>query len=266
MKKLIGYLTPCLPSKEFTIDLALSCSEAGLDGLELGLPFSDPVADGKIIEEASKKVLKNGFKLKDLFEISSSITKELEGNLKSNSKSNSEKNSKSMEIFWMGYANTFYKNDFENMLKNASLANASSFLIPDLPFEEAREYFELFEKYDKNLISFVSPNASEERLKKILKHSKGFIYLLAYLGITGANKPQEYNKDLILNLRDITSLPIFLGFGVDENNAKVKAKDVDGVIVGSAFVKNLLDESLNYQQKLKKITEQVKVIKEQINS
>ncbi len=253
MKKLIGYLTPCLPSKEFTVDLALSCQEAGLDGLELGLPFSDPIADGKIIEVASKKVLQNGFKLKDLFEISNSIN-------------NSQNNSNPMELFWMGYANTFYKNGFENMLKQAQQANVTSFLIPDLPFEEAKEYFELFEKYDKSLISFVSPNASEDRLKKILKNSKGFIYLLAYLGITGANKPQEFDKDLVLSLRKITTLPIYLGFGVDEFNARGKSKDVDGVIVGSAFVKNLLDESLNYQQKLKKISKQVQIIKEQINS
>ncbi|WP_024791115.1 MULTISPECIES: tryptophan synthase subunit alpha [unclassified Lebetimonas] len=241
MKKLIAYITCAYPDKNFTIDLINSLKENGVDGIELGIPFSDPVADGPIIQEADKRALENGFKMDDLFEVG-------------------EKTGNKIDTYWMGYFNNFYHKGYDFMVKKAKEANIKGFIIPDLPFEEAQYYESKFP-----LISFVAPTDSKERIKKILKNPKEFIYLVAYAGITGAAK-QEDLKEIIEYIKNITSTPLFIGFGVNEKTAKEKAKGVDGVIVGSAFIKILLDDSLKNSEKIKNISKTAKNIKEIINS
>ena len=115
MKKLVAYITTSLPDNNFTIDLAYKMQEAGVDTLELGIPFSDPVADGPIIEKANLMALNNGFKLKDLFEISSKIGKDI-------------------DTLWMGYLNPFFHYGMEKFLQNAQEYNIQGTIIPDLPF------------------------------------------------------------------------------------------------------------------------------------
>jgi tryptophan synthase alpha chain len=236
MKKLIAYITSAYPSKEFTIELIESLKE-WVDGVELGIPFSDPVADGKIIQEVNKRALENGYKIADTFEITQKIT---------------------IPTYWMGYFNNFYHKGFDFMAQKAKELGVRGFIIPDLPYEEAIEYEEKF-----NLISFVAPTDSKERIKKILSNPKEFIYLVAYAGITGADKKEDL-KEIIQYIKEITSTPLYIGFGVNEKTAREKAKDVDGVIVGSAFVKVLL-EDISDSEKIKKIQEKAKIIKEEIN-
>jgi len=144
------------------------------------------------------------------------------------------------------------------MVNKAKDFDVKGFIIPDLPYEEAVIYADKFP-----LISFVAPTDSEERIKKILKTPKEFIYLVAYAGITGAEKKEDLSG-IIKNIRNITNTPIYIGFGVNEKTAKEKAKNVDGVIVGSAFVKVLLEDISNFE-KIKKIKEKAKIIKEEIN-
>ena len=246
MKKLVAYITATYPNKEFTIDLALSLKDAGVDYLELGIPFSDPVADGPIIDEANQKALNNGFKIKDLFDISKKIAPNI-------------------PTLWMGYFNPFYHKGIDLFIQEAKKAQVKGFIIPDLPFEEALPYKEKIEKNGFSLIDFVAPTDSKERIEKIIKDAKEFIYMVAYAGITGASKSEDL-QEIITNVKEVTKTPLFIGFGVNEQNAKEKAKEVDGVIVGSAFIKVLLDNSLNYTQRIKKISQMAKNIKEQINS
>jgi tryptophan synthase alpha chain len=238
MKKLIAYITTGYPDKEFTIDLINEISEF-VDGIELGIPFSDPVADGPIIQEVNKRALENGYKIKDTFFVSEKIAKKI-------------------PTYWMGYFNNFYHKGYDFMVQKAKEYNIKGFIIPDLPYEEAIEYEEKFP-----LISFVAPTDSKERIKTILKNPKEFIYLVAYAGITGANKKEDL-REIISYIKEITKTPLYIGFGVNEKTAKEKAKDVDGVIVGSAFVKVLLEDISN-SEKIKKIKEKAKVIKEEIN-
>ncbi|MCK5110428.1 MAG: tryptophan synthase subunit alpha [Arcobacteraceae bacterium] len=245
MKKLVGFITSGLPENNFTVDLALSMKEAGVDTLELGIPFSDPVADGPIIEKASLKALENGFKLKDLFEVSSKIAPY-------------------MDTLWMGYMNPFFHYGMEKFLQKAKEFNIQGAIIPDLPYEEAKEYKDLFAKYDNALIDFVAPTDSLERIKTITANSSKFIYLVAYAGITGSGAKEDLTQ-VIENVRSCNTTPLYIGFGVDEKTAKEKAKDVDGVIVGSAFVKHLVDDSLSNREKISKITAIAKQIKEEIN-
>lgn len=246
MKSLVAYITAGFPSSNFTIDLALSLKEAGVDSLELGIPFSDPVADGPIIERANLEALKNGFKLEQLFEISDAIAKEI-------------------DTLWMGYFNSFYHRGFDNFSSRAKQSGVSGFIIPDLPHEEAVAYVPTMEKKDLALISFVAPTDSKERIKEVVEHSKKFIYLVAYAGITGSGASEDLSQT-IENIRAITTTPIHVGFGVDEKTAKDKAKGVDGVIVGSAFVKILLDDSISDGEKIKRISNSARIIKESINS
>lgn len=245
MKKLVGYITSSLPDSNFTIDLAYSMKESGVDTLELGIPFSDPVADGPVIEKANLIALNNGFKLKDLFEVSSKIGKDI-------------------DTLWMGYMNPFYHFGMEKFLQKAEEYNIQGTIIPDLPFEMAQNYEELFKKYNKSNISFVAPTDSEERIKEIVSDAKKFIYMVAYAGITGSGQKEDLSQ-IIENVRKYSQTPLYIGFGVDENSCKEKAQNVDGVIVGSAFVKHLIDDSLSNSEKIKKISLVAKEIKEKIN-
>jgi len=245
LKKLVGYITASLPSNSFTIDLAFNLKEAGVDTLELGIPFSDPVADGPVIEKANLIALNNGFKLKDLFEISSKIGNDI-------------------DTLWMGYMNPFYHYGIEKFLQKATEYNIQGTIIPDLPFEMAQNYENLFTKYNKANISFVAPTDSEERIKELVINAKKFIYMVAYAGITGSGQSEDLSI-IIKNVRKYSKTPLFIGFGVDEKTCKEKAKDVDGVIVGSAFVKYIIDDSLSNDEKIKKISTIAKEIKEKIN-
>jgi tryptophan synthase alpha chain len=245
LKQLVGYITSSFPDNNFTIDLALSMGENGVDTLELGVPFSDPVADGPVIEKANHLALEKGFKLKDLFEVSSAIAPKI-------------------DTLWMGYFNPFYHFGVEEFLIKADKFGVNGMIIPDLPFEEAKSYKDLFAKYDKSLIDFVAPTDSLSRIKTVTQNAKKFIYLVAYAGITGSGAKEDLTT-VISNIKSSSDTPVYIGFGVDENSAKEKAKGVDEVIVGSAFVKYLLDDSLNHTQKISKISSLAKEIKSKIN-
>ncbi len=245
MKKLVGYITASYPENSFTVDLALNMKEAGVDILELGIPFSDPVADGPVIEKANLLALQKGFKLKDLFEVSSKIAPNI-------------------DTLWMGYLNPFYHYGMENFMQKAKEFGISGEIIPDLPFEEALAYQKLAAKYEQALIVFVAPTHTKERIAQIVKDAKKFIYMVAYAGITGSGKSEDLTE-IIKTVKENTKTPLYIGFGVDEKTCKEKAIGVDGVIVGSAFVKHLIDDSLSYNEKINKICLIAKEIKGKIN-
>ncbi|AKF24254.1 tryptophan synthase susbunit alpha [Sulfurovum lithotrophicum] len=244
-KKLVAYITTGFPSLDFTVDAALALAEAGVDTLELGMPFSDPVADGPVIEAANLKALQNGFKLEHLFEASAKIAPHI-------------------DTLWMGYFNPFYHKGMDYFISRAKETGVHGFIIPDLPLEEAKPYKPALEADGLNLIDFIAPTDSKERIEQIVIDAKKFIYLVAYAGITGAGHSEDL-QPIISNIKECTSTPVYVGFGVDQNTAKEKAKGVDGVIVGSAFVKVLLDNTLSDTQKITKISAIAREIKEKIN-
>jgi len=245
LKKLVAYITTGYPSLDFTIEMALALAEAGVDTLELGMPFSDPVADGPVIEKANLKALQGGFKLEHLFEVSKQIAPHI-------------------DTLWMGYFNPFYHKGMDFFVEQAKQSGVKGFIIPDLPLEEARPYKPMMKKENLALIDFIAPTDSKERIKEIVSDAQKFIYLVAYAGITGSGQSEDL-QPIITSIKEYTETPVYVGFGVDQNTAKEKAKGVDGVIVGSAFVKVLLDDALNNSQKIKKIAILAKEIKERIN-
>jgi tryptophan synthase alpha chain len=153
----------------------------------------------------------------------------------------------------------------DHFVSKARESGVNGFMIPDLPFEEGIPYKPLIEEAGLSLIDFIAPTDSKARIDQIVTDAKKFIYLVAYAGITGAGKSEDLQQ-IVADIKSFTQTPVYVGFGVDQNTAKEKAKGVDGVIVGSAFVKVLLDESLSDTQKITKIAQIAKEIKEKINS
>ena len=245
MKQLVAYITSAFPDKNFTIDLAHTLCQNGVDTIELGIPFSDPVADGPLIEEANHLSLANGFKFTDLLDIT-------------------KQTANALDILWMGYFNSFYQQNLQKLLPLAKELGLHGTIIPDLPHEETLRYRELFSQNNLANISFVAPTDSKERIATITKDAKKFIYMVAYTGITGSGKDENL-KPFIENIKACSTTPVFVGFGVNEKTAKAKAKDADGVIVGSAFIKILLEKS-TYSQKIEKCSKLAGIIKEEINS
>jgi tryptophan synthase alpha chain len=164
----------------------------------------------------------------------------------------------------MGYFNPFYHKGIENFISKAKEAGVNGFIIPDLPLEEAKPYKPTIEAAGLKLIDFIAPTDTEARIKEIVHEAKKFIYLVAYAGITGSGKSEDL-QPIITKIKKYSKTPVYVGFGVDQNTAKDKAVGADGVIVGSAFVKVLLDEHLSNTQKIKKISNIAKEIKEKIN-
>jgi len=245
MKKLVAYITSAYPEKSFTVDLALALGENGVDSIELGVPFSDPVADGPLIEKANHKALELGFKFEHLLEISREITPKV-------------------DTLWMGYFNSFYQQDMQKLIPLAKEIGVNGFIIPDLPHEEAVVYKNLFDASSVANISFVAPTDTKERIKTVVSDAKKFIYMVAYTGITGAGKAE--NLQLFLNsIKTNTQTPVYVGFGVNAKTAKSKVEGADGVIVGSAFIDILLKNNLNYTQKIKECSELSEIIKNEIN-
>jgi tryptophan synthase alpha chain len=244
-KKLVGYITTGYPDKDFTIDLALSLGESGVDSLELGVPFSDPVADGPVIEAANYIALENGFRFKDVLDVSRAVATRV-------------------DTLWMGYFNPFFQFGVPEVLREANDLGVSGLIIPDLPHEEAQAYAADFKRHGIANIAFVAPTDSDERIKTVVGGAEKFIYLVAYAGITGAGKSEELSG-VVDAIRGHTRTPVYVGFGVNEQTAKAKAEGVDGVIVGSAFINVLLREDLSLTEKINHCCAIAKTIKFAIN-
>jgi tryptophan synthase alpha chain len=246
VKHLVAYITSGFPDKNFTIDLALALGENGVDTLELGVPFSDPVADGPVIEAANQRALEAGFRFSDLLDVSEVIAPKI-------------------DTLWMGYFNPFYQYGMEALLDKAKSIGVNGLIIPDVPYEEAKNYHSLFESRGLANITFVAPTDGEERIKLITAEARKFIYLVAYAGITGSGKAEDLAPVLEMIKRH-TQTPVYVGFGVNEATAREKVQGADGVIVGSAIVNILLDDTLNNTQKITKCCEITRNIKSLINS
>jgi tryptophan synthase alpha chain len=245
VKQLVAYITAGYPDKNFTVDLALALGENGVDTLELGVPFSDPVADGPVIEAANQRALEAGFRFADLLDISAAIAPKI-------------------DTLWMGYFNPFYQYGMESLLDKAASIGVNGLIIPDVPYEEAKNYHNLFESRGLANITFVAPTDGEERIKLITAEARKFIYLVAYAGITGSGKAEDLAPPLAMIKRH-TQTPVYVGFGVNEKTAKEKVQGADGVIVGSAIVNLLLDDTLSNTQKIAQCCALTRTIKSLIN-
>lgn len=227
-KAFITYITAGLPDLEGTKELLRAKERAGCDVVELGIPFSDPVADGPVIQNASYKAICNGINLKKVFTMVEEVRKEgLE-----------------LPIVFMMYYNTVLHYGVEEFVKKCNETGVDGLIIPDLPFEEQEEIKTYLNKSDSTvLIQLVSP-VSGKRIPMILENARGFVYCVSSMGVTGQGA--NFHKEVVQYLtkvKEISKIPVMMGFGIRTAEDVKPMKDIiDGAIVGSHFI-NLMEEN-----------------------
>lgn len=224
---LIPYITAGFPDKKSFIPIVETLSSSGADFIEVGVPHSDPLADGPTIQLSSKKALENGVSLKWILQSCSEM---------------SPKKIKPLILFT--YLNPVLSYGLEKLLKDLPKPLFYGILIPDLPLEEAEKYLSLFKKYKLNLILLIAPNTKKDKVKRIVKAASGFIYLVSVTGTTGVRRNLSSNlKNKIKEIKSFSKIPVAVGFGISDSK---QAKEVlnmgaDGVVVGSAIIKTLAE-------------------------
>lgn len=220
----IPFITAGDPSLAVTKSLILEFDKRGSDIIELGVPFSDPIADGPVIQSSYHRALSGGIKLSDIFEFIKEVRKE-----------------SGIPIVSMISYSILYKNGCRNFIKNAVEAGFDGATIPDLPIEEAEEIIEIGKNEGFKIICFIAPTTTNDRMELIVKKSQGFLYYISVVGITGVKC--ELSDDITRNIQNVkrfTNLPVALGFGISTpEQARVAGKIADGVIVGSAIMREI---------------------------
>lgn len=218
---LIAYITAGLPEPSCTINVCSALIKGGADIIELGIPFSDPIADGKTIQRSSYLALKKGVKTKAALNVAKSIKEEF-----------------NIPLILLSYYNPIYKIGINKFLNLAKKANIDGLIIPDLPVDEADEYVRLARNFDIDTIFLASPNTSKKRLSEIVKKTKGFLYLVSSYGVTGVRERlEDYTINVIKRFSRLVDGKTYLavGFGLSKQE-QIKAilrNGADGVIVGS---------------------------------
>lgn len=237
------YYTAGYPELESTVDIAQSLEESGVDFLEIGFPYSDPLADGPVIQRSSQIALKNGMTLDKLFEQLAGLRERV-----------------SIPVFLMGYVNPVIQYGIERFCESCAKVGVDGVIIPDLPMYEYEElYQDVFAKYGISNIFLVTPQTTDERIRKIDDLSTGFIYLLSSSSTTGNNldiseeRLQYFNRIKDLNLKT----PFVIGFGISNSDSFNQAAQIaDGAIVGSAFVRQL--DTKDYRKKIPQFIKNLK--------
>ena len=241
-KAFIAFLTAGDPDFETSVKNFKAVAEAGADLIEIGIPFSDPIAEGPVIQEADIRALEAGMTTDKVFELLKEVRKDVD-----------------IPILFMTYANPVFHYGADRFFKNASEAGADGIIIPDCPFEERHEFDEVAAKYGMDFISMIAPT-SEDRIKEIAAQAKGFIYVVSSLGVTGVRSEIKTDLESIIKLiKEATDTPAAIGFGIStpEQAAKM-SKVADGVIVGSAMVRLVASEGANAPEKLAEYVKNMK--------
>lgn len=244
-KALITFITAGDPDIETTYDIVLTLEEAGSDIIELGIPYSDPLADGPTIQASSQRALNKGVKIPDIMKIVEKIR------LKSD-----------IPLVYLVYYNSIFKYGIQKFLKESKDVGIDGLIIPDLPIEERKDILEEADKYDIYLIPLVAPT-SKERIKLITQNGKGFVYCVSITGVTGAREDIETDiEEYMKMVSQYTNMPKAIGFGISTPEMAKKLKDFsDGIIVGSALVERIA-KGYNKSEMLQEVKNFVSSLKE----
>ena len=220
-KAFIPFVTCGDPSLDVTEKIVYAMEEAGADLIELGIPFSDPTAEGPVIQGANLRALSGGVTTDKVFDMVAKIRKNI-----------------SIPMVFMTYANVFFSYGVERFCRKAAEVGMDGMILPDVPFEEKEEFALVAEKYGLDLISLIAPT-SHERISMIAKEAEGFVYCVSSLGVTGMRSQITTDIGAMLQLvKAQKDIPCAVGFGISTpEQAKKMATQADGVIVGSAIVK-----------------------------
>ena len=225
-KAFIPFITCGYPDLETTAAVVHAAAANGADLIELGIPFSDPTAEGPVIQKANFEALRSGVTTDKIFD----LVKKLRHDIR-------------VPMVFMTYANVVFSYGAERFISTCREAEIDGLILPDLPFEEKDEFLPLCHKYGIDMISLIAPT-SADRIAMIAKKAEGFLYVVSSLGVTGIRKEIKTDLSSIISIvRQHTDIPCAIGFGISKpEQAREMAKLSDGVIVGSAIVK-LLEEN-----------------------
>ncbi len=231
------YFTAGYPNLNDTVNIIKELENNGIDLIEIGIPFSDPMADGPTIQVSGNAALKNGMTLKTLFEQLKNIRKEI-----------------NIPLIMMGYLNPILQYGFENFCKKCYEVGIDGAIIPDLPFDDyINEYKAIADRYNIKMVMLITPETSEERIRLIDQHTDGFIYMVSSASTTGAQKEFDEKKKVYFEKVNAMNLknPRLIGFGIS-NKATLEAAQANasGAIIGSKFI-TLLTETGNVQDAVK---------------
>lgn len=225
---LIPFITAGDPDLETTTKALTILAEQGADLIELGVPYSDPLADGPVIQAAASRALQKGVKLQDVLTIIEKVTPEID-----------------IPIILFTYYNPIFHRGSDLFLTQIAEAGVKGLVVPDLPLEEAENFLDMAQAQGVEVTLLVAPTSPLERIEAIAAKSQGFIYLVSVTGVTGMRSQIEKRvPELIARLKNVTNKPIGVGFGISEPEQATQIKEwgADAVIVGSAFVKRLAND------------------------
>lgn len=228
-KGFVGFVTAGDPSLERTVEIAIEMDKAGVDVLELGVPFSDPLADGPVIQRSSQRALERGVALKDVLQVVRQIRRRSE-----------------IPIVLFGYYNPLLRYGLERLAGDAREAGVDGSLVTDLPPEEAAEWLKVAREKDLDTIFLAAPTSPPERLRAVGEASRGFVYAVSRTGITGEREAISHDAvPLVTSLKRHAALPVALGFGISKpEQFKAAAEVADAVVVGSALCRFLEEEPM----------------------
>jgi len=223
-ERLIPFLTAGYPELDSTVELVCAAAESGADMVEIGIPFSDPQADGPVIQASSQQALDNGMTLNNLFDQVTKIRKRTE-----------------VPLALMGYYNPILKMGHDHFLNRCVSTGIDGLILPDLPLDEAEPFCEMAKEKGISPILLVAPNTSDERIKKISELAGDLIYAVSILGITGNDLASKDALAKYLNrVREHSATPFVVGFGISTRDDVIWFNDhSDGAVVGSAIIKNM---------------------------
>lgn len=232
------------PTLDSTTDVIRTLASRGIDMIEIGVPFSDPMADGPVIQDAATKALKNGMSLRLLFSQLKDIRRDVQ-----------------IPLILMGYLNPVIRFGFENFCRECQACGIDGMIFPDLPFKDYLNDFKpIADKYDLRIIMLITPETSDERIRFIDEHTDGFIYMVSSAAVTGAQKSFDERKQAYFSHVQSLNLthPRMIGFGISNKQTLESAyKNASGAIIGSRFVQ-YLDEYKSADQALDKLMEALK--------
>lgn len=228
-KALITYITGGDPDLDTTSNLIIQMEKAGSNIIEIGIPYSDPLADGSVIQRASQRAIKGGAKITKIFDTILKV----------------RKNTK-IPIAFMIYYNSIFIYGIDKFLNDCIRCGIDGLIIPDLPLEERKELKEMMKNYPIDLIPLVAPT-SEGRIKDIVEDASGFIYCISSKGVTGIRKLMESDiSEFIGKVKGLTDIPLAIGFGISDEDTAGSLKEIaDGIIVGSAVILKI-EEGIEY--------------------
>ena len=248
-KALIPFITAGDPSQKLTVPLLHALVEAGADVLELGVPFSDPMADGPTIQRASERALKNGMTLRGVLDMVAEFRKK----------------DSDTPLVLMGYGNPIEAMGWETFAKRCAEVGVDGALTVDFPPEESHDAFEHLQRYGIDPIFLLAPTTDEERVQRVAKLARGYVYYVSLKGVTGAGHLDLSGiEQKIPQIRKHISLPIGVGFGIrDAETARAVAKLCDGVVVGSRIVQEV--ENSNEESVIPNVVKLVKDLRLAVN-